>query len=210
LKSKRPKNTLESSLRASGFQFIAGVDEAGRGPLAGPVVASAVVLKKTSFKNRIDDSKKLSAAQRERAFREILQKAYVGVGIISESAIDEVNILNATLRAMERAVANLMQHRFKKVCFIVDGGNLKLNLHHPYRNIPKADSSCFSVACASIVAKVVRDKIMDAYDRIFPQYGFSQHKGYGTNLHFQRIKKFGPSIIHRRSFYPVSEYVQGK
>jgi ribonuclease HII len=88
----------------------------------------------------------------------------------------------------------------------VDGGNLKLNLHHPYRNIPKADSSCFSVACASIVAKVVRDKIMDAYDRIFPQYGFSQHKGYGTNLHFQRIKKFGPSLIHRRSFYPVNTY----
>lgn len=200
-----PKKSIEARLKKTGFDFVAGIDEAGRGPLAGPVVASAVVLKKSSFKNRIDDSKKLSQAQRERAFEEILKKAHVGIGVVPEGVIDQVNILNATIIAMQKAIRSLMKHKFKNICFIVDG-RVKLNIKHYHENILKADQKSISVACASIVAKVTRDKIMGDYDKIFPQYGFSKHKGYGTSAHFKNLKKFGPAKIHRKTFYPVSEF----
>lgn len=197
----------EKKAQNSGFSFVIGVDEVGRGPLAGPVVAAAVKLNSTKFKNYIDDSKKLTALQRENAFREIFRKAAVGVGIINETIIDAVNILNATKFAMERAVAGLINASVRrinkdKVIVLVDG-NLSLDLPFRLKGIIKGDSKSLSIASASIVAKVIRDRIMAIYDRIYPNYYFTEHKGYGTKKHFRAIKKYGPCPIHRRSFDPL-------
>lgn len=201
---------LEKRVRAQGYHFIAGVDEAGRGPLAGPVVASAVVLKNYRFQNKITDSKKLTPLQRERAFIEIYHKAYVGIGIISESVIDQINILEATFRAMTQAVERLIPRlpltNFRQkdwpsqMYLLIDGTQFKTDLPYAYQTIPKGDLLCLSIACASIVAKVTRDRILSLYDRIFPQYGFQRHKGYPTFQHKQAIKSFGLSLIHRRTF----------
>lgn len=208
MKTKRlpPNRVIEDSLKKKGYNLIAGVDEAGRGPLAGPVIASAVLLKDgASFENKIADSKLLSARQRDKAFSEILSQAYVGIGIASEALIDEINIFNATCLAMERAIAFLMRRKFKSIGFLIDG-RVKLNLGYYYEAIPRADSFSLSVACASIIAKVTRDRIMARIDKVVPQYAFSKHKGYGTKLHFDKLKEFGPSQFHRKSFYPVSEF----
>jgi ribonuclease HII len=194
----------ERKAKREGYSFIIGVDEVGRGPLAGPVVAAAVKLKKTRFKNLIDDSKKLTPLQREKAFKEIYQNAVVGLGILNEAAIDDMNILNATKFVMEQAVANLIYvSRAKinknKVIVLVDG-NLCLGLPFKLKSIIRGDSKSLSIASASIVAKVVRDRIMCIYDCIYPEYKFVQHKGYGTLEHFRAIKEHGPCPIHRRSF----------
>ncbi|MFH1621649.1 MAG: ribonuclease HII [Candidatus Omnitrophota bacterium] len=181
-----------------------GVDEAGRGPLAGPVVAAAVKLKSTKFKNYINDSKKLSPSERESAFEEIYQKSIVGISVISESVIDSINILNAAKLAMEQAVANLIYVSKKKInknkAIVLADGNLSLNLPFKSKSIIGGDSKSLSIASASIVAKVVRDRIMNIYGKIYPKYSFEQHKGYGTKAHFKAIKKHGPCLIHRRSF----------
>jgi len=201
---------FEDRVRAQGFDLIIGVDEAGRGPLAGPVVASAVAIQKDSFHTPIKDSKKLTAAQREKAFVEIYKNAYVGIGIISETVIDRENILQATFLAMSDAIAQLIsklprsqeqQKDFqKKICLLIDGNQFKSDLPYAYKTIVRGDASILSISCASIIAKVKRDKIMLSYDQTFPQYGFKQHKGYPTVKHKQALKRFGPSIIHRRSF----------
>lgn len=191
----------EKRLSNSGYSVIAGVDEAGRGPLAGPVVAGAVICKTFRFTSEINDSKKLSASRRERAYKEILKKAIVGVGIVDEKTIDEVNIYQATLRAMDMAVRNLAV----SPDYIIVDGKMRLAAKCPVKCIIRGDSQSISIAAASIVAKVTRDAIMRKYDEEYPQYGFARHKGYGTRLHKENLKKFGPSPIHRYSYQPVKE-----
>ena len=194
----------ERSLNSSGYGSIAGVDEAGRGPLAGPVVAAAVILKGFSFKARIDDSKKLSPKARETAYAEIMEKAVVGVGIVGEKTIDRINIYQATKKAMQEALSNLAGSPPQYV--IVDG-RMKLATKCPLRCIPGGDAKSISIAAASIIAKVTRDRIMELYDDIYPQYGFARHKGYGTKSHIAALKRHGPSPIHRNSFNPVRNLV---
>jgi ribonuclease HII len=193
----------ERKLKKKGYDLIIGVDEAGRGPLAGPVVAAAVALKTRRFQNRIDDSKKLTPLQREKAYLEIDNKALFGIGIVSENIIDRLNILQATRIAMEQAVLALLdklkKKRRKNMHLLVDG-NVKLKTPLAVTNIIRGDSRSKSIACASIMAKVTRDRIMLIYDKAYPQYGFIKHKGYCTRLHRAALNKFGPSIIHRRSF----------
>jgi ribonuclease HII len=195
----------ERKFRKKGFTLIIGVDEAGRGPLAGPVVAAAVALKKQSFKNRIDDSKKLSPLQREKAFPEIIRKTEFGIGIVDEKIIDRINILQATILAMEKAVGELLakvKGKRKRVHILVDG-DVKLKVGYPFTNIIKGDAKSRSVAAASIIAKVTRDRIMSLYDKLYPEYGFLQHKGYPTKTHRLALKRLGPSLIHRKSFCGV-------
>jgi ribonuclease HII len=186
----------ERKLKRQGKRRIAGLDEAGRGPLAGPVVASAVILKDFRFRNRIADSKALSRRARERAYEEILQKAYVGVGVVGEKEIDRINILQATLRAMELAVRDL---NVSPDYLLIDGISYPA-IPHPKLAIIDGESHSLSIACASIIAKVTRDLIMSYYDVLYPKYGFARHKGYGTRGHFNAIKRHGPSPIHRLTF----------
>ncbi len=199
----------EQQARREGFDYIIGVDEAGRGPLAGPVVAAAVFLKEESFQSTIRDSKKISTLQREKAFQEIQQKAYVGVGVVSEEVIDRYNILQATYQAMALAVLESLRqifpqegyyHRQHKICLLVDGNSFKANLPFSHKTIIGGDDLSLSIACASIVAKVTRDCILTEYDKIFPEYGFGKHKGYPTIEHKLAIKKYGLSQIHRKTF----------
>ena len=196
---KRQLLLHERKLNNSGYKLIAGVDEAGRGPLAGPVVAGAVKLKDLTFKEEVDDSKKLSAKKREKAYWEIMEKAFVGIGIVDEKAIDEINIYRASKKAMEIAIANL---EIPPDYVIVDG-NMKIITKCPLKCIIEGDSKSLSIAAASIIAKVTRDRLMVKYDEIYPQYGFARHKGYGTKFHKEALEKFGPSPIHRFSFRPV-------
>lgn len=196
----------ERKLKKKGFDVIIGVDEAGRGPLAGPVVAAAVALNTYRFKNRIDDSKKLTSLAREKAFPEIIHKSVFGIGIVNEKIIDRVNILVATRMAMEQAITGLVNKlspaKVKRTHIIVDG-NLTLDVALPYACIINGDSKSKSIACASILAKVTRDRIMKLYDRVYPEYGFIRHKGYPTKIHRAVLKRLGPSLIHRKSFYGV-------
>lgn len=193
----------ERKFKKRGYNLIIGVDEVGRGPLAGPVVAAAVTLKTTQFKNRINDSKKLTLEAREKAFPEIVNKSVFGIGIINEKLIDRLNIQTATGMAMEQAIQALIDKLTptrQHIHILVDG-RVKLHTHLPYKNIVRGDSKSKSIAAASILAKVIRDHLMSLYDRIYPQYGFSKHKGYGTKMHRFALKKFGPSLIHRISFH---------
>ena len=193
----------ERGLNSSGYRSIAGVDEAGRGPLAGPVVAAAVILKTFDFKERIDDSKKLSALKREKAYGEIMKKAIVGVGIVGEKTIDRINIYQATKKAMQAALSNLKS----SPGYVIVDGNMRLTTRCPLRCIPGGDAKSISIAAASIIAKVTRDRIMLKYDSVYPQYGFARHKGYGTKRHIAALKEHGPSPIHRNSFNPVKAFV---
>ena len=200
----------ENEIKSQGFNLIIGVDEAGRGPLAGPVVASAVALKDNQFQSKIADSKRMSAIKREKAFHEIYEKAYVGVGIINETVIDQCNILEATFLAMANSVENLIRQFFtsenqaskfdRDVCLMIDGNLFKTDLPYAYRTIVQGDKTVLSIACASIIAKVKRDRILNIYDAVFPQYGFRQHKGYPTLQHKEAINTHGLSLIHRRSY----------
>jgi ribonuclease HII len=196
----------ERKLKKKGYDLVIGVDEAGRGPLAGPVVAAAVALRASRFKNRIDDSKRLTASQREKAFQEIIKKSIFGIGIINEKIIDQVNILEATRLAMKQAVVALINkleyRRHKRIHILIDG-NIKIDLDLPSTSIIKGDSKSKSIASASILAKVTRDKIMSLYDKLYPEYGFLKHKGYGTRMHKTTLSRFGPSLIHRATFCHV-------
>ena len=166
-----------------GFKSLAGVDEAGRGPLAGPVVASAVIVRDFLFSSDINDSKKMTPKAREIAYEEILEKSVVGIGVIDSPLIDEINIFEATMRAMQEALTRLGEI---PDCVLIDGPKApKL----PFKQIPiiNGDAVSFSIACASVVAKVTRDRIMKYYDRIYPEYGFGRHKGYGTQQQIQAL-----------------------
>ncbi len=207
--SKRRNRDLlyyERLLKKDGCDLIIGVDEAGRGPLAGPVVAAAVSLKTLNFQNRIDDSKLLSSSLREKAFAEITKKSIFGVSIISEKVIDRINILQATRRAMQEAVISLTNNLkgldSLNIHVIVDG-KMSLDLDWPCTDIIKGDTKSKSIAAASILAKVTRDRIMQKYDFLYPEYGFSQHKGYPTERHRGILREKGPCAIHRKSFYGV-------
>ena len=187
-----------------GYRFIAGIDEAGRGPLAGPVVASAVILPPNISINGVDDSKKLTPEKREILFEIIKEKALsIGTGIVSSKVIDEINILEATKVAMLKAVENLT---IIPNLIIIDGIT-PLSLTHQVEikqiTIKKGDTLSQSIASASIIAKVTRDRLMLDYDAKYPKYLFAKHKGYGTAEHLERIKEFGPCEIHRNSFKGV-------
>ena len=191
---------FEAEARARGFRVIAGLDEAGRGPLAGPVVAAAVVLPETGKWEGIDDSKKLSAGQREKAFSQLLKKARgVGIGIVEAQEIDRLNILRASLKAMKLAVENLPL----RPDFLLIDGIHSLSLPLAQQAIPKGDQRCISIAAASIVAKVTRDQLMMAYHDQYPEYNFAHHKGYGTKEHFQAIRQYGCCPLHRQSFKAI-------
>lgn len=182
-------------------KVIAGIDEAGRGSLAGPVVASAVILKKNSFRTRIDDSKRLSPLRRREAYQEIIENAWVGIGVVDEKKIDEINIFRATVLAIEEAIRDLES---EPDCFLIDGiKSSHLSILAPFITITGGDAKSLSIAAASIISKVTRDNIMMLYDWFYPRYGFAKHKGYGTKSHLIALRKHGPSPIHRRSFRPI-------
>lgn len=187
----------ENEVYESGCEYIAGVDEAGRGPLAGPVVAAAVVLKRNGFIEGVDDSKKLAPRKRERLYEDIINNCvcYL-VGIVDQKCIDEINILNATKKAMYMAISNLNP---RPGHVLIDAVKLD-ELDIPQTSIIGGDAKSVSIAAASIIAKVTRDRIMDEYGKEYPQYGFENHKGYGTKEHISAIKKYGLCPIHRLSF----------
>lgn len=197
---------LEHAAGKRGYSIIIGVDEAGRGPLAGPVVVGAVFLKSFKFNCRIDDSKKLSSSQRQKAFFEIIEKADYGVGVMNEKVIDHVNIVNAVKFALDLAVTKLLarcatlKSSHKDILLLMDG-RLSSDLPYAWESITGGDGLSLSIAAASIVAKVIRDRIMNIYDFVYPEYGFSSHKGYGTKIHMDRIFQHGFSPVHRRTFY---------
>ena len=194
----------ETKAREKGSRLIAGADEAGRGPLAGPVVAAAVVLPADAFLQGLDDSKKLSPAKREELFPKIQTQAIAyGVAVVSPEVIDEINILQAALLAMKQAVEQL-----KPVpdLLLIDG-NQKINSTLDQWAIVKGDSKSLSIAAASVLAKVTRDHIMQDYHQLYPQYEFARHKGYGTKLHRDLIAEHGPCPIHRSTFKGVTEYL---
>lgn len=187
----------ETDLYLKGYKLIAGVDEAGRGPMAGPVVAAAVIFKQGVSLEGVNDSKKISEKTRERLFYEIRKEAVsYGVGMISNKRIDEIDILRATFEAMRRAVDRL---GVKADFILVDGRDEPFGIKEQM-SIIKGDSLSYSIAAASIIAKVTRDKIMNFYDKIYPVYNFAQNKGYATPEHIEAIKKFGRCDIHRKSF----------
>jgi len=188
----------------AGRRRIAGVDEAGRGPLAGPVVAAAVILPPDFRDPRVTDSKKLSARQRERLYDVIYREARsVGVGIVDAPEIDRINILQAALRAMTVAVQNLMP---RPDHLLIDG-TFPIFVDLPQEPVAKGDALSASIAAASIVAKVTRDRLMDVYDLYYPRFGFSRHKGYPTRDHQTAIRAFGCSPIHRKTFRGVREHL---
>ena len=193
--------SIERRFQKLGYDEIIGVDEAGRGPLAGPVVASAILLKSRRFRNRIDDSKKLTENQREDAFLEIIQKSLFSVSIVEKEIIDAKNILVATRLCMKAAIISLLEKsKSKNVCVLVDG-NIKLDIENlPVFDIIGGDGKSKTIASASIIAKVSRDRIMLLYDKIWPIYGFIKHKGYPTYRHRLAIREFGLSPIHRLTF----------
>jgi ribonuclease HII len=204
----------ENSLFAKGFTLVAGVDEAGRGPLAGPVVAAAVSLRADFLTNpekleklkAVNDSKKLSAKKREELFEIIKAECFeVGVGICDHATIDRVNILQATFLAMKIAVGQL---KTKPDHLLIDGKFIIPNSSLNQEAVIDGDALVFSIAAASIIAKVTRDRIMDEYDKKYPQYGFAKHAGYGTKIHMDAIKQFGPCPIHRRTFRPLSDMLK--
>lgn len=190
---------------AQNFVSVAGVDEAGRGPLAGPVVAAACILPKNLQIQGINDSKQLTAKQRETLFAQLCADSQVsyGIGIVEAAVIDQINILQATIKAMLMAVEELEQ---SPDLLLVDG--LKLpHPHLPCEKIIKGDEQSLSIAAASILAKVTRDRIMMELHIKWPQYGFDQHKGYGTVKHVAALKTYGPSPIHRLTFEPVKSTI---
>ena len=189
---------IEENLYKQGCKSICGIDEAGRGPLAGPVVVAAVILPRESMIEGVNDSKKVSEKKREILYEQILQEAIsYGVGIIDQKEIDTINILNATKKGLTTAVQALT---VKPDRIIVDALEHIDTCHIPYTSIIKGDAKCYSIAAASIIAKVTRDRIMRQWDEVYPQYGFAKHKGYGTKAHIEAIREYGLTPIHRLSF----------
>jgi len=194
---------IEASLQERGFGRIIGVDEVGRGPLAGPVVAAAVVLPCDADIAGLDDSKKLTAKRREELFDEIAASgAICSIGIIDNETIDKINILKASLMAMRKAVTDPDQN---PDFILVDGSFTIPNISIPQMAIVGGDGICPSISAASIIAKVTRDRIMDKYQELYPQFSFSCHRGYPTRKHIVELREYGPTEIHRRSYRPVME-----
>lgn len=189
---------IENSVYKEGYKLICGVDEAGRGPLAGPVVVASAIMPKESMIEGVNDSKKISEKKREKLYDIITTEAIsYGVGIIQQDEIDEINILNATKKGLTES---LKQLRIKPDIILVDALRDINTLNIPYRSVIKGDAKIYSIACASIIAKVTRDRIMREWDKVYPQYGFISHKGYGTAKHIAAIKEYGLCPLHRKSF----------
>ncbi len=201
----------EQNIFNQGFNLVGGIDEAGRGPLAGPVVAACVILR-PDFKEKdnfsltriVRDSKKMTPKKREEAFGIIKSELDFGIGICDHETIDRINILEATFLAMKKALSALKQ---RPDFVLVDGKFAIPNLSIKQKAVIDGDRLIFSIAAASIIAKVTRDRIMLEMHKLYPQYEFNKHKGYGTKLHLAALKKFGPSPIHRRSFRPVRRLI---
>lgn len=199
---------IEEELYAQGITSIAGIDEAGRGPLAGPVVVACVVMPKDSMIEGVNDSKKVAEKKREKLYEQIIEEALgYGVGIISQEEIDRINILNATKEGLTTAIKEMeknlkeKQRGFDKPEIILVDALTKIDTDHiPYRSIIKGDAKSYSIAAASIIAKVTRDRIMREWAEVYPMYGFEKHKGYGTAAHIAAIKEYGLCPLHRRSF----------
>jgi len=206
----RPDFSEEIKLQKRGFNFVAGLDEVGRGPLAGPVVAAAVCAvaqlevksEKLKVWENIKDSKKLTARQREKWYEILTGDKNIkwGLGVISQKIIDEINILEATKLAMKKALENL---GIEPDFLLLDGNFLLEDLNVSQKAVTRGDEKIFSVAAASIIAKVSRDRLMQKYHQKFPIYGFNEHKGYGTKKHFAALRLHGPCVLHRFSFEPV-------
>ena len=189
---------IEKVFFDKGVEYIAGIDEAGRGPLAGPVVVASVIMPKDSMIEGINDSKKISEKKREKLYDIILEEAVsYGIGIVYQDEIDKINILQATKKGLTEAVE---QMKIKPNLIMVDALTGIDTLGIPYKSIIKGDAKEYSIAAASIIAKVTRDRMMIEWDKIFPQYGFAKHKGYGTAAHIQALKENGPCMLHRKSF----------
>ncbi|MGN1326786.1 MAG: ribonuclease HII [Clostridia bacterium] len=189
---------IEEEIYNSGIECICGIDEAGRGPLAGPVVVAAAVMPRYSMIEGVNDSKKVSEKKREKLYETITKEAIAyGVGIIDQKEIDRINILDATKEGLTMAVKELV---VRPDLIIVDALTNIDTDGISYRSIVKGDAKCYSIACASIIAKVTRDRIMRQWDEVYPQYGFEKHKGYGTAAHIAAIKEHGLCPLHRLSF----------
>ena len=194
---------FEKKLYKDGFTLIGGIDEVGRGPLIGPVVASCVILPKNFYHKDIKDSKKLSEKKREELYDIIMENAIsVGIGIIDSKRIDEINIYEATKEAMLEAINNM---KIKPEYLLIDA--MKLNVNIPYTAIIKGDAKSESIAAASIIAKVTRDRMLIELDKKYPMYNFKKNKGYGTKEHIEAINKYGVLDSHRRSFKPVMDAI---
>ncbi len=196
---------FEKAAHGSGFTYVAGIDEAGRGPLAGPVMAAAVILPAGFSIIGVDDSKKLTPCKREKLFDIIMEQAMsVGVGMVNPEDIDRINILQATRRAMLAAVQQLSP----QPDYLLIDGISTIDSTIPQKTIIKGDSLSLSIAAASIIAKVTRDRLMSEMDATYPGYGFAGHKGYGSAAHMEAIRRLGPSPIHRLTFGGVKEYAE--
>ncbi len=195
---------LERCLREKGYQRVGGLDEAGRGPLAGPVVAACVILKETGDQSRFVDSNKISATMRSRLYQELQSiGAIIGVGMVSETEIDRCNILQASLLAMKKAVLSMSL----EPDFLLVDGNQRVPITIPQQTLVQGESKSASIGAASIVAKVFRDALMDRYHHQYPEYNFQQNRGYATLEHRRAIAKHGPCAIHRQSFKCVREFI---
>ena len=189
---------IDKSYFKEGYNYICGIDEAGRGPLAGPVVVAAVIMPKDSMIEGVNDSKKVSEKKREKLYELIIEEAIsYSVGIVDQNEIDRINILNATKAGLTEAVRTL---KVKPELILVDALTNIDTCGVPYQSIIKGDAKSYSIAAASIIAKVTRDRIMREWDKVYPQYGFEKHKGYGTAAHIAAIREYGLCPIHRRSF----------
>ena len=186
---------FEKELYKEGITLIAGVDEVGRGPLCGPVVACACILPKNYSLEGLNDSKKLSEKKRDKLYEILIKDTIYGIGIVSPQRIDEINILEASKEAMKIALSNLSK---KPEHVLIDA--VKLDIDIPSTSIIKGDAKSLSIAAASVIAKVTRDAMMVEYDKIYPEYDFASNKGYGSAKHIEALKKYGPCPIHRKSF----------
>ncbi len=189
---------IEAEFFDKGIKYIAGIDEAGRGPLAGPVVVASVIMPEDSMIEGVNDSKKISENKREKLYEIIIKEAITySVGIVYQEEIDDINILQATKKALTMAVEHL---DVKPNVILVDALTGIDTLGIPFESIIKGDAKCYSIAAASIIAKVTRDRIMREWDKVYPEYGFASHKGYGTAKHIAAIKEYGPCPLHRKTF----------
>lgn len=196
---------IENKCRSMGYSLIAGADEAGRGPLAGAVYAAAVIFDEGVYIEGVNDSKKLTAKKRELLYDEIIAKAKAySIYSVDEKVIDKINILEATYKAFQGAIAGLDP----APDYVLIDGNRSKGIEVPHETVVKGDSLSFSIAAASILAKVARDRYINEADKLYPEYGFAAHKGYGTKAHLEAIARFGPCPIHRLTFKGVREYVK--
>lgn len=192
----------EENLYNEGYKFICGIDEAGRGPLAGPVVVGAAVMPRDSKLEWVNDSKKVTEKRREILYDRITEEALAwGGGIISEKEIDELNILNATKKGLHLALEEVIEKLKQKPDIVIVDALREIDTFEiPYQSIIKGDATCYSISCASILAKVTRDRIMREWNEVYPMYDFEKNKGYGTAEHIKALKQYGPCPIHRRTF----------